>query len=94
MVTGSKGMRSRTRSKLKKGLRDKFKPESMIQGFKVGDKVIINIDPSSMKGLPHVRYKGKMGTVAGTKGKAFVVNTYIGKKKKEIYVTPEHLKKA
>lgn len=93
MVTGSKGMRSKTRSKLKKGLRDKFKPESMIQGFKAGDKVIISIDPSSMKGLPHARYKGNTGIVTGIKGKAFVVNTYIGKKKKEMYVTPEHLRR-
>jgi large subunit ribosomal protein L21e len=94
MVTGSKGMRSGTRRKLKKGLRDKFKPENLIQRFKAGDKVIISINPSSMRGIPHTRFKGKMGTVMGMKGSAFIVNAYIGKKKKEIYVSPEHLKKA
>jgi len=93
MATSSKGARRRTRSKLKKGLRDKFKPESIIQGFKAGDKVIISIDPSSMKGMPHTRFKGNMGTVAGMRGSALIVNTYIGKKKKEIYVSPEHLKR-
>jgi large subunit ribosomal protein L21e len=93
MVTGSKGMRSRTRRKLKKGLRSKFRPESLIKGYKAGDKVIISIDPSSMRGMPHARFIGKAGIIQGMKGNAFAVNTYIGKKKKEIYISPEHLKK-
>jgi len=93
MVTGSKGTKSRTRRKLKKNLRDKFKPENMIQEFKAGDKVIISIDPSSVKSTPHIRFKGKIGSIKGRKGRAFVVNAYIGKMKKEIYVGPEHLKK-
>ena len=92
MVTGSKGIRSGTRHKLRKALRAKFRPESMIKGYKAGDKVIISVDPSSMRGMPHARFIGKIGTVQGMKGRAYLVNTYIGKKKKEICITPEHLR--
>jgi len=93
MVTRSKGLRSGTRRKMKKALRAKFKPENIIQEFKSGDKVIININPASTKGVPHTRFTGKMGTVKGKKGNAFIINAYIGKKEKEIQVRPEHLKK-
>jgi large subunit ribosomal protein L21e len=93
MVRSSKGLRKRTRRKLKKGMRDKFKPGNVIQEFKSGDKVIISINPSSQKGMPYIRFKGKSGIVKNKRGNAFVINVIIGKKKREIHVNPEHMKK-
>jgi len=93
MVRSSKGLRKRTRHKLKKGLRDKFRPEAFIQEFKAGDKVIININPSSNKGAPNSRFNGKIGTVKAKRRGAFIVESYLGGKKKEIHVKPEHIKK-
>ena len=93
MVKASKGLRRGTRRKLKKGRRDKFKPETFIQDFKPGDKVIIRINPSSRKAMIHSRYNGKIGTVKCKRGGAFMVNAYLGRKKREIYISPEHLKR-
>ncbi|RLI98468.1 MAG: 50S ribosomal protein L21e, partial [Candidatus Aenigmatarchaeota archaeon] len=59
MAKASKGTLRGTRSKNKKGLRDKFKPETFIQEFKEGSKVIIGINPLSQKGRPHPRFVGK-----------------------------------
>ena len=92
MVRASKGTRHGSRDKLKKGLREKFKPETYIQGFKPGDKVIIKINQSSRKGMPHPRFKGKIGTVVERQGASYVISVIYGRAKKEIQTRPEHLK--
>jgi large subunit ribosomal protein L21e len=33
--------------------------------YPVGSKVVIDIDPSVHKGMPHKRYQGKVGVVLG-----------------------------
>ena len=93
MVKASKGLRCGARRKLKKGLRQKFKPETIIQEFKSGDKVIIAINPSSQKGMPHLRFKGKIGTIKGKRGGAYILSVSIGKKSTEIQANPEHFRK-
>jgi len=93
-MKASKGLKRGTRRLFKAELRDKFKPESYIQEFKPGDKVIIKISPSSRRSAIHHRFNGKMGIVKGKRGDAFVLETFLGGKKKEIHATPEHLKKA
>ena len=92
MVRSSKGTRKGARRLLKKELRAKFKPEMFIKEFKPGDRVIIKIEPSSRKSMIHPRYQGKMGTVEGKRGSAYIVGTRLGGKKKQIQVSPEHLK--
>jgi len=56
-----------------------------------GDKVVVKIDPSVHKGMPHRRYQGKVGLIVQKKGRSYVVNVTQGDAVKEIIVRPEHL---
>jgi len=91
MVKASKGFRRSTRSKLKKKVRQKFKVTEYMKEFKSKDKVVIKIDPSSQRGMPFPKFKGKVGEVKEKRGKAYVIKIRIGKKVKEIISRPEHL---
>ncbi len=91
MVKASKGFRRSTRSRLKKKVRQKFKVTSYLKEFKPKDKVVIKIDPSSQKGMPFPKFKGKVGEVKEKKGSSYVIKIKIGKKIKEVISKPEHL---
>jgi large subunit ribosomal protein L21e len=91
MVKASKGFRRSTRRKLKKNIRRKFKVTSYLKEFKPEDKVVIKIDPSSQKGMPFPKFKGKVGEVKEKRGNAYVIKIRIGKKIKEVISRPEHL---
>ena len=92
MTTWGKGYRARTRKKLRKRLREKFTVTRFIQTFQPDQRVIIDPDPSSQKGLPHVRYKGKVGTIKEKRGRAYVVGVKIGRKEMKVITRPEHLR--
>ena len=89
----SKGYRSRTRRLLKKKPREKGKlPLSkLLYEYSLGSSVIIKIEPSVQKGMPHKRYHGKIGKIVGMRGKSYIVSVTQGKTVKEIIVRPEHL---
>ncbi len=95
MVRTSKGYRRRTRQLLRKKPRERgLKPLGyLLTKYEVGDKVVIHIDPATHKGQPHRRYHGKVGTVMGMRGRAYIVGVQIGGKLKQIIALPEHLKK-
>ena len=92
MVEASRGFRRGTRRKLKVRYRQKFKPNTYMQQFKYGDKVIIKPDPSSHSGMPFPKFKGLIGVVSGKRGKAFIIKIKTGGKEKTIISKPEHLK--
>ena len=92
MTTWGKGYRARTRKKLRKKLREKFTVTRYVQTFQINERVVIDPDPFSQKGLPHVRYKGKIGVVKEKRGRAYVVGVKIGKKEMKIIARPEHLR--
>ncbi|MBC7131130.1 50S ribosomal protein L21e [Candidatus Bathyarchaeota archaeon] len=89
----SKGYRSRTRSLLRKKPRErgKMRLSKLLYEYAVGSKVVIKIDPSVQKGMPHKRYHGKIGTVLCKRGRSYVVSVTQGDAVKEIIVRPEHL---
>jgi large subunit ribosomal protein L21e len=62
------------------------------QHFDDGTKVIININPSVMKGMPHPRYQGKVATVVGRRGRAYVLELIDGGKSKIIISHPVHIR--
>ncbi len=95
MVRTSKGFRRRTRQTLRKKPRERgLKPLGyLLTEYRVGDKVVIDIDPSTHKGQPHRRYQGKVGTVLERRGRAYVVGVKMGGKVKQIIALPEHLKR-
>lgn len=89
----SKGYRSRTRSLLRKKPREKGKMRlsKLLYEYTVGSKVVIKIDPSMQKGMPHRRYHGRVGTIVCKRGRSYVVHVPQGDAVKEIIVRPEHL---
>lgn len=89
-----KGLRARTRSLLRKNPRDrgKISISRLLYDYKRGEKVVIDIEPSVHKGMPHRRYQGRVGVVVGKRGRAYAVNVTQGDAVKEIIVLPEHLK--
>ena len=90
----SKGYRAKTRALLRKRPRERGKTglSKILYEYKPGEKVVVKIDPSVHKGMPHRRYHGRIGIVANKRGRAYVVNVTQGKAVKEIIVRPEHLK--
>lgn len=91
MVRATKGFRRSTRRKLKKSLRHKFKVTPYLREFKANDKVVIKIDPSSHKGMPFPKFKGRVGVVKEKRGDAYIVEIRIGDKLKKVISRPEHL---
>lgn len=89
----SKGFRTRTRRLLKKKPREKGKIRlsKLLYQYQPGNRVVIKIDPSVHKGMPHKRYHGKVGTIIEKRGRSYVASVTQGKTVKEIIVRPEHL---
>ncbi|MBS7660207.1 50S ribosomal protein L21e, partial [Candidatus Bathyarchaeota archaeon] len=54
----SKGYRARTRSLLRKKPRErgKLRLSKLLYNYEAGSKVVIKIEPSVQKGMPHRRY--------------------------------------
>jgi len=89
----SKGYRTRTRRLLKKKPRErgKLKLSRLLHQYETGNRVVIKIDPSVHKGMPHKRYHGKVGTIVEKRGRSYIVSVTQGNAVKEIIVRPEHL---
>lgn len=92
MSTSGKGFRSGTRRTFRKEKRSKFTVEAFMKEFREGQRVVIRQDSSSQGGMPHRRYTGKVGTVEGKRGRAYVIGVRIGDMKKRVFVRPEHLR--
>ncbi|MDG6938386.1 MAG: 50S ribosomal protein L21 [Nitrososphaerota archaeon] len=84
-------MRRRTRSLLrssaKKGL------SSLLVEYAPEDKVVIKIDPTQVKGMPHRRFNGLVGTVTEVDRRAVTVDVKVGDKVKKLIARKEHLVK-
>ena len=89
----AKGYRRKTRSVLTKKPRERGKTglSKILYEYKPGEKVVVKIDPSVHKGMPHRRYHGKIGVIVNKKGRSYIVNVPQGNAVKEIIVRPEHI---
>ncbi len=89
----SKGYRRGTRGMAKKPTREKGKPNigKLLVEHEVGSQVIIKIDSSVQKSLPHRRFHGKIGTVVDKRGRGYIVSVPQGEAVKQIIVRSEHL---
>jgi large subunit ribosomal protein L21e len=92
MVKKSRGFRSGTREKLTQ--KPAYRPAitKFLQEFKKNQKVIIKLEPSSQRGMPHPRFKGKIGKIVGRRGKSYILEISDGNKVKKLIARPEHLK--
>ena len=93
MVQKSKGPRRRTRSVLRRRVREKTPVTMFLQEFEIGAKVLIKPCPSSTRGRPYKRFYGKSGVVIDKRGKSYIIKIKDGKKEKEIISAPEHLRR-
>ena len=94
MVTRTKGSRQGTRSILRKSKRQR---RSLFIGrtmhtYQEADTVAIVLDGAQQKGMPHRRFQGRTGEIAGTQGRAYVVRVADGNMMKTVVARPEHLR--
>ncbi len=87
----SKGYRRKTRSLLTKDSKVSSGLSSIIREYKVNDRVVIKINPSIAKGMPHRRYHGKIGIIEKVFRRALLVNIKDGGKTKKIIARMEHV---
>jgi len=89
----SKGYRANTRALLRLNPRERGKTtlNKVLLSFKEGDKVVVKINPSVHKGMPHRRFHGRVGVVTAKRGRSYVIHVPQGDATKEIIVRPEHL---
>jgi len=89
----AKGYRRKTRALLSRKPRERGKTTltKILHSYATGEKVVVKIDPSVHKGMPHRRYQGKVGVIVRKRGRSYVVNVTQGDAVKEIIVRPEHL---
>jgi large subunit ribosomal protein L21e len=90
-MTHSKGFRRKTRSLMKGSKRAKGLSQILTE-YHINDKVVITIDPSQVKGMPHRRFQGKVGTVEEVGSRSLLINVPIGKKMKRVTARLEHVK--
>ena len=92
-MRGSKGYYSGTRSLLRKPTREKGKPKisKLLHEYEAGNQVIIKMDSSTQKSMPHKRFHGKIGVIVEKRGRGYVVSVPQGESIKEIITRPEHL---
>ena len=90
----AKGYRRKTRSLLRRKPRERGKTglSTILHEYKPGEKVVIKINSSIHKGMPHRRYHGRVGVITDKRGRAYVVRVTQGDATKEIITRPEHLK--
>jgi large subunit ribosomal protein L21e len=64
----------------------------LLHTYDEGDRVDIIIDSAIHGGQPHKRYHGRVGIIQGRRGRAYEVETTLGKKTKLLIIRPEHLR--
>jgi len=88
-MAGSKGYRRRTRSLLKK--RGSRGLGHILREYAPDEKVVIRIDPTQVKGMPHRRFNGLVGTVKETGRRAITIDVMVGDKVKTVISRKEHI---
>ena len=86
----SHGFRHKSRSVLKKdGPRG---ISFLLREYKVGDRVLIQIDSRQHKAIPHRRYHGKVGIVKEVGRRIVILDVKLGEKTKTLITRLDHVK--
>ena len=64
----------------------------LLREYAVGDKVLVIIDPSQHKALPHRRYHGKVGTVTEAGRRTVKLIVKLGNRPKTLITRLDHIK--
>ncbi|MDE1852459.1 MAG: 50S ribosomal protein L21 [Thaumarchaeota archaeon] len=86
----SHGARRRTRSLLRSSSTKKGLSNLLVE-YSPNDKVVIKIDPAQVKGMPHRRFNGLVGTVTEVGRRAVTVDVNVGHKVKKLVARKEHV---
>jgi len=84
-----KGYRRKTRKLLTAD--EKIGLSRLLQKYEIGQRVIIDIDPSQHKGMPHRRFQGKVGIIKDIRKRSLILDIPIGNKVKTVMVRLEHV---
>jgi len=85
----SKGYRRRTRSLLKK--HDLGGLSRILRDYSVDQKVVIKIDSTQVKGMPHRRFNGLVGKVTEVGRRSLTIDVPVGDKVKTVIARKEHV---
>ena len=86
----SRGYRRKTRARFR------AKPRSplgaLLREYKVGDRVVIDVDSRQTKGMPHRRFQGSVGSIEEVRRRSVVIDVPVGDKTKQVISRFEHIK--
>ncbi len=72
-------------AKTKRGL------SSLLVEYSPKDRVVVKIDPSQVKGMPHRRFNGLVGTVKDIGRRSITLDVVVGNKTKTLVARKEHV---
>ncbi|MGC8555936.1 MAG: 50S ribosomal protein L21 [Conexivisphaera sp.] len=58
----------------------------LMEEYRPGDRVVIDINPTQTKGLPHRRYQGRVGVVKEVRRRSLVVGISVGPRKEKVLI--------
>ena len=64
----------------------------LLHDYKVGDKVIVDVDPREHNTTPHRRFQGKVGVVEQVGRRTLRVSIMMGSKKKILQTRLNHMR--
>ncbi len=64
----------------------------LLYDYKVGDKVVVDVDPREHNTTPHRRFHGKIGVIEEVGRRTLKVSVMIGNKKKILQTRFNHIK--
>ena len=85
----SKGYRRRTRALLRK--RSSTGLSHILADYQPQQRVVIKIDSTQVKGMPHRRFNGLVGVVRETGRRAVTIDVMVGDKVKTVISRKEHI---
>ena len=65
---------------------------TILREYHVDDKVVIDIDPTQVKGMPHRRFQGRVGVVEKVGRRSLVVKVPVGEKIRKVIARLEHIR--
>jgi large subunit ribosomal protein L21e len=63
----------------------------LLRDYAPNDRVVIRIDPSQVKGMPHRRFNGLVGVVKEVGRRVVTLDVAVGNKTKTLTARKEHL---
>ena len=86
----SHGFRRKTRSLLKQ--RSRIGLSRIMNDYELDDRVVIDIDRSKMKSMPHRRFQGMVGIVKKVERRGLIVTVQMGGKIKKVITRFDHVR--